>query len=94
MGLRPDTGDHFVINPLLPIGSWDYFCLDRLAYHGHTLTILYDKTGERYHAGKGLRVYIDGHQAASADTLQRLDVQLAFSKKDGKVKKTKPIKIL
>ena len=59
-GLRPRADNTLEVNPLLPKDKWDYFCLDNLLYHGHNLTILYDKDGSRYHAGKGLRIYVDG----------------------------------
>ena len=48
--------------------SWDFFCLDQIRYHGRWLTILWDKTGERYGKGTGLRVFADGKEiAACAD---------------------------
>ena len=55
---RPDGS--IVVNPLLPKDTWDYFCLDGISYHGHILTIIYDKDGQRYHQGKGLTVLVDG----------------------------------
>src|SRR5262249_18177747 len=57
-GLRPRSDDLVEINPLAP-RSWDYFCLDQVRYHGRWLTILWDRTGERYGKGKGLRVFAD-----------------------------------
>ena len=71
-GLRPRQDSHLEVNPLLPQNKWDYFCLDNVLYHGHNLTILWDKDGSRYHAGKGLRVYVDGKLAGHRDTLGRL----------------------
>ena len=59
-GLRPRADNTIEINPLLPHEKWDYFCLDNVFYHGHNLTIVWDKNGSRYHAGKGLRIYING----------------------------------
>ena len=59
-GLRPRADNTIEVNPLLPPEKWDYFCLDNVLYHGHNLTIVWDKDGSRYHAGKGLRVYING----------------------------------
>ena len=64
IGLRPRVDESVEVNPLVPEGTWEYFCLDRVPYHGRTLTILWDKTGERYHKGKGLRVYADGREIA------------------------------
>ena len=76
VGLRPRI-DHLVeINPLVPEGGLTYFCLDKLAYHGVDLTILYDQTGDRYHKGKGLRVFAGGEEIASAPGLQRLTAKL------------------
>ena len=77
-GLRPRQDNTIVVNPLLPKGKWDYFCLDNVLYHGHNLTIVWDKDGSRYHAGKGLRVYVDGKLAGHRDTLGRLTIEHAF----------------
>jgi len=76
VGLRPRI-DHLVeINPLVPEGALTYFCLDKVAYHGTDLTILYDQNGERYRKGKGLHVFAGGEEIASAPGLQRLTAKL------------------
>jgi hypothetical protein len=62
-GIRPSVGDTLVINPLVD-NSIQYFCLDGVSYHGHMLTVVYDKDGSRYHLGKGLTVFIDGKKSA------------------------------
>lgn len=72
LGLRPREGNEIVVNPLLPAGVWSYFALDGLPYHGHLLTIVYDRTGRHYHVGRGLTLFIDGHKCASRSTLGRL----------------------
>jgi hypothetical protein len=64
------------VHPLLPLGTWSYFALDGLPYHGHRLTILYDQTGNRYHRGKGFQVLCDGRLIAHADALQDLRAKL------------------
>jgi len=72
IGLRPQVGNKVEISPLIPDGQWDYFCLDNVLYHGHSLSIFYDKTGRRYGKGKGLRVFADGVEIAHARRLQKL----------------------
>ena len=71
IGLRPRADETVEVNPLVP-KSWDYFCLDQIPYHGRLLTIFYDKTGERYNRGKGLRVLADGKEIAASDTLAKM----------------------
>jgi hypothetical protein len=73
IGLRPRADDQVVVNPLVPAGIWDYFCLDRVPYHGRQLSILWDKTGDRYQRGQGLRVFADGQLIASSASLDRVE---------------------
>lgn len=76
IGIRPASGNSFDLHPLLPESEWKYFALDGLPYHGHLLTILYDRDGTRYHRGVGLQVFCDGRPIAHADTLQTIRVEL------------------
>jgi hypothetical protein len=57
-GIRASEGDTLVINPLVD-SSINYFCLDDVLYHGHHLTVLYDKDGSKYKLGKGVTVFVD-----------------------------------
>ena len=77
IGLRPRADETVEVNPLVPEGTWDYFCLDQIRYHGHWLTILFDKSGERYGKGRGLRVFSDGKEIAVADKLTRVTGKLS-----------------
>lgn len=76
IGLRPRADDIIEVNPLVPEGTWDYFCLDRVLYNGRSLTIIYDKTGHRYGQGKGLLVLADGRHVAGSQLLQRVTGRL------------------
>ena len=71
-GLRPLAHQSIEVAPLLPAGKWDYFCLDNVLYHGHNITIVWDKDGSRYHVGKGLRVFVDGKCVGKCEKLGRL----------------------
>jgi len=76
VGLRPRADEVVEISPLLPAGAWDYFCLDGVRYHGHTLTILWDKDGSRYGRGQGLVVLADGKEIARGKRLSKLTGKL------------------
>jgi hypothetical protein len=76
VGLRPRAEDTVEVNPLLPEGVWNYFCLDHVHYHGHILALLYDKTGKQYGRGKGLRIFADGKEIAASKHLGRLTGKL------------------
>lgn len=78
VGLRPRADQTIEVRPITPAGKWQYFCLDKVRYHGHDLTILYDQDGSRYHVGKGLQVWVDGKLAGQRDTLGKLVVKDAF----------------
>lgn len=56
VGLRPRADNIVEVNPLIPAGRWDWFCLDNVPYHNTTLTILWDRTGRKFGRGKGLVV--------------------------------------
>lgn len=72
IGLRPQPNNAVIVNPLLPEGTWDYFCLDNVLYHGRILAIVWDKTGKKYGRGAGLKVFADGKEIASAPGLSKV----------------------
>jgi len=72
VGLRPRADNMIEVNPLLPAGKWDWFCLDNILYHGKIITIIWDKTGSKYKRGRGLSVWSDGKKLSSADKLVKL----------------------
>jgi len=79
VGLRPRRDNIVEVNPLLPKGTWNYFCLDKVRYHGHDLTIIWDKTGEQYARGQGLSVFSDGERIAGSTTISRVVGELKHS---------------
>lgn len=72
VGLQFLDDDKIVVEPLIPEGTWDWFCLDGIQHDNKSLTILYDKTGERYDLGQGLRVFADGQEIGSSKSLSAL----------------------
>jgi hypothetical protein len=76
VGLRPRADDTVEVFPLLPEDTWGWFCLDGVKYHGRMLTIIWDRDGNRYGRGKGLRLLADGKEIARADQLTKLTGRL------------------
>jgi hypothetical protein len=62
VGVRPQSGQRVRIRPLVP-ASWDWFCLENAPYHGHNLTVVWDRNGAQFHRLPGLTVYVDGREA-------------------------------
>ena len=77
VGLQPRPDPVVEINPLVPPGRWDWFCLDHVPYHGRLLTVVWDKTGGKFGKGKGLRVFADGREIAKSEKLTRIAGSLA-----------------
>ena len=77
-GLRPRADQTIEVNPLLPKDKWDYFCLDNVLYHGHNLTIVWDRDGSRYHVGKGLKVFVDGQLKGERKDLGKIIIEQAL----------------
>jgi len=75
-GLVPRQDNTVVVDPLMPEDAWDWFCLDNVPYHGCSLTILWDRSGEKYGKGKGLHIFAGGKEVAQSDELTRIAGEL------------------
>jgi hypothetical protein len=74
-GLRPREDHVLEVNPLIP-DAWDYMALDDVTYWGRSVTILWDRTGQRYGRGAGLSLFVDGKLLYSAPEIRRIRVQM------------------
>jgi hypothetical protein len=77
VGLQPRADNLVEVNPLLPEGKWDWFCLDRVLYHGQALSVVWDKSGKKFGRGKGLAVFAGGKEIARSAGLARVTGRLA-----------------
>jgi hypothetical protein len=75
IGLRGQPDDTVQIRPLAP-ATWDYFALENTPYHGHNVSVFWDRTGSRYGLGAGLRVFVDGALRGSQAGLSALTVDV------------------
>jgi len=75
VGLIPQDDDRLVIDPLAS-EDWDYFALEDVPYKGHLLSIIWDRSGDRYPVGRGLHVLVNGKPVAFSKELGRIEVKL------------------
>ncbi|WP_435129005.1 MGH1-like glycoside hydrolase domain-containing protein [Actinacidiphila sp. bgisy144] len=75
IGLRPQQGDTLKVQPLVP-ASWDHFAAENVPYHGHNVTVLWDRDGSHYHQGAGLSLYVDGRLVQRSATLRDTTVRV------------------
>ena len=76
VGLRPRADNIIEVNPLLPANKWDWFCLDNVLYHGKIITIIWDRTGQKYKKGKGMSVWANGKLLKRAEGLSKIEASL------------------
>ncbi len=76
IGLKPRPDNILEISPLIPQDKWDWFCLDNIPYKGKMVTIVWDKTGEKYKRGQGFYILLDGKVVAKSDKLKRLSYNM------------------
>lgn len=76
VGLEIKEDGRISVDPLIPIGSWNWFCLDGIEYQGKTITIVYDKNGSKYKLPSGLTILVDGERMAHSKKLKPLEIKL------------------
>lgn len=76
IGLKPREDNVLEVYPLIPKDKWNWFCLDKVVYHGKQLTILFDKDGTKYNKGKGFRIYADGKEIYKGSKLKHVKVSM------------------
>lgn len=79
IGIKAQASDSIVVKPLVP-EHWDYFILEDVNYHGHNITVLWDKTGKRYNRGQGFQLISDGKTIASDREIKELKAYVPYQK--------------
>jgi hypothetical protein len=82
IGVRPRADETLELDPLLPTDSTAdtppvrYFALQKLAYHGHDVSVIYDSDGSRYHIGRGLSLFVDGERVSGPGPLAPTQIRI------------------
>lgn len=75
-GLVPRNDNIVEVFPLIPEENWLWFSLENVTYHGHLISIFWDKTGNKYGVGKGLSVFNDGKLIAHRPDIKKVTGEL------------------
>ena len=73
-GIRARDDEVIEIDPLFGENDLDYLCVDGILYHGKFITVLWDKTGEKYNKGKGLKIYINGKLEVESAEIKKIKI--------------------
>lgn len=76
VGLKPRLDNRVEVFPLIPNGQWDWFCMDKVLYHGKMLTILWDKDGKKYGKGKGFMIFANDKEIYKGKELKHVMVKI------------------
>lgn len=68
MGIQPQIDGSVLIEPLIPEGEWDWFCLSGIRCAGKEIQLVYDADGKKYGIGKGFMVFVNGKKVFSSDS--------------------------
>lgn len=74
IGIKPRQDNVLEVFPLIPKNKWDWFKLDNVTYHDQSVTLIWDKTGEKYKKGKGFLVYVNGKKIHQSKSLKHTEV--------------------
>ena len=64
------------VYPLFDESQLDYLCTDGVKCGDRYVTVIFDKTGERYGRGKGLTVLVDGKVRAASDKIEKISLEI------------------
>ena len=76
VGVRAMNENILRINPLFEEADLEYLCADGILYRGHSICVLWDRNGNRYHKGIGLHVYCDGVEVFADTHLNEVVIRL------------------
>jgi len=75
VGIKPTMENELIVSPLIP-DNWDWFCLDDVRYKNHIISIVWDRTGQKYKLGKGMRIMVDGRLRVKSKRLKPVQIDL------------------
>ena len=71
LGIKPSIDNSIEIKPLIP-QNWEWFAAENIPFQGKDISLIWDKTGEKYGLGKGLMLFVDKILVEQKDRIQNI----------------------
>ena len=71
LGIKLSIDGTIEINPLIP-NEWEWFAVDNIFHQGRKVSLVWDKTGEKYNLGKGLMVFLENKIVVKTNKIEKL----------------------
>ena len=75
LGIKPSIDNSIEIKPLIP-QNWEWFAAENIPFQGKDISLIWDKTGEKYGLGKGLMLFVDKILVEQKDRIQKIFLKI------------------
>ena len=75
IGIKPNINNSIEINPLIP-DDWESFAVENIHFQGKEIDLIWDRTGDKYHLGKGLMLFVDQNLAIQKEKIQKIFLKM------------------
>ena len=75
LGIKPSIDNYIEIKPLIP-QNWEWFAAENIPFQGKDISLIWDKTGEKYGLGKGLMLFVDKILVEQKDKIQNIFLKI------------------
>ena len=75
LGIKPSIDNYIRIKPLIP-QNWEWFAAENIPFQGKDISLIWDKTGEKYGLGKGLMLFVDKILVEQKDKIQNIFLKI------------------
>ena len=75
IGIKPNINNSIEINPLIP-DDWEWFAVKNIHFQGKEIDLIWDRTGDKYHIGKGLMLFVDKNLFIQKEKIQKIFLKM------------------
>ncbi len=75
IGIKPNINNSIEINPLIP-DDWEWFAVKNIHFQGKEIDLIWDRTGDKYHIGKGLMLFVDQNLVIQKEKIEKIFLKM------------------